>query len=123
MNPSPSPRPLPASLSRLPADMQEKLLAMSTTELLDEALRLLRGVKSTLDETFGPTPEPLDLTSLTLEEKLELGERNCRALCEIAMQAAPEQTLDRMESDLGGHDDSRTEAQALLQRVQPQRTG
>lgn len=121
MNPSPSPRPLPASLSRLPADMQEKLLAMSTTELLDEALRLLRGVKSTLDEAFGPTPEPLDLSSLTLEEKLELGERNCRALCEIAMQAAPEQTLDRMESDLGEHDDSRAEAQALLQRVQPQK--
>lgn len=117
--PSPSSRPIPNSVRNLPPEMQEKLLAMSTTELLDEALRLVKGLQSTLDETFGPLPGPVDLSSLTLDEKLELGKRNCRALCEIAMQVAPEKTLDRMEDDLAGHDDSRAEAQALLHRVQP----
>lgn len=117
--PSPTPRPLPQSLRRLTAAEQQRLLAMTPAELLDEALRLAQGLSATVAEVFGQSPEPVDLSKLTLQEKLELGERNCRSLREIAMKLAPEKTLDAMEADLATDPGSKAATQALLQRVQP----
>lgn len=91
---------------------------MTPSELLGEALRLAKGLSASMTEVLGEAPRPLDLSGLTIEEKLALGERNCRSLREIAMKLAPEKTLDDMETALATDQSSQEAALALLQRVQ-----
>lgn len=58
-----------------------------------------------------------DLSKLSLEEKLAMGEENSRKLAALAYKISPITTLDRMEERLQEDTSSQSEAQALLSRL------
>ena len=93
---------------------------MTPRELLDE-LRLQADSLHALicdaldvpaDKRTGP-----DLSGLSMDEKMSMGEQVCRDLTDIAMRANPGFTLDALDSRLPLHSASRNAAMTALERV------
>lgn len=57
------------------------------------------------------------LAGLSLEDKLELGRKQCEQLTAIAYQYAPEQTLDLLESEIEDDLDAKEKGQAVVEKA------
>lgn len=118
--PTPPPRPPSTAFDKLPVELRDRYLAMSPLELLNEAVRLAKLLHRDFDQMLGEDTDrapALDLSGLSLDEKLALGEQNCRALRDIALRHAPERTLDTMDAELSTHAPSKESTAAVLDRL------
>ena len=87
--------------------------------LLDEALRLSAQLERTLDAVFpgGRIAPELDLSKLTLDEKLALGDKAAAELGALAFKVSPETLLDRLEEGLSTDKASSEQATTVLHRL------
>ena len=69
------------------------------SELLDEAIRLSKELDEMVSKVYPGVQTP-SLEGLTLDQKMALGEENCRQLRQLTYQIAPEIALDGIEQDL-----------------------
>lgn len=87
--------------------------------LLERAHQEAQKLSQLVDAAF---PEAaalpkLDLSKLTLEEKLALGEKQSDELAALAFRIAPLRTLESLDKDLAHDQRSKDCAQAVLQRL------
>lgn len=85
---------------------------------LDVAVAMAEKLKHDVARAFGVSvvPQP-DLTQLSADDKIALGEQACRGLGDIAMGLAPELTLDEMDSRLPTDDKSLSATADLMAQL------
>lgn len=90
---------------------------------MDRASSELGKLNKMLPATDESGPPPVDLSKLSFEEKMALGENAARKLASIAFQHAPLMALDRLEERLPDDAPSKQEANAFLTRLVEQSRG
>lgn len=95
----------------------------SLSALLDEALRLTEKLEQALRtlapaDCAVPRAAPVELETLSVDEKLMLGQAAARRLTALALTVDPEAALDSLENRLPAHSSSLTELSELLLRLQ-----
>lgn len=85
---------------------------------LDALQRELSHFNGLLDQALGPNEAPaVDLSAMSLEQKLEAGERACVQLQHAALAVPEQRRLNALEPGLAHDQPSKQAAAALLARV------
>jgi len=123
MNPNPTPERTPdeyavaveAALRNVPPGEKPVIPAPSNPA---EYMVLLNRALTELDKLSKMLPvdaaDSRDLSKLSTEEKLALGEENSRKLADLAFKIAPIPTLERLDERLAEDTASRVAADAVL---------
>lgn len=90
--------------------------------LLDLALQELDKLNDVISKAFPEMEgEPAtDVSSLSVDEKIAMGESNCRKLADLALQIAPLPTLERLDQQSLADPRVRAEAESLLSSLRKQ---
>lgn len=106
---------LPGERPNIPPPQSKAECVVLLKRATEEASKLYDMVSSLFPKSN--EEPPLDLSGLTLEEKLALGQKNSDELGAIAYRLAPAKTLDSLERDLPHDARSRDATREVLQRM------
>lgn len=85
---------------------------------LDVAVLLAEQLHQQCIDTFGtPAVRLPDMSELSLDERIALGEESCRGLLGVAMALAPERTLDALDLRLPVDTDSLEATSKLINQL------
>lgn len=113
--------PSPLSAESTPSSLDEDRAARRARTLanLDAALAAAGKLGEIIGQAFPEAAKackPLP-AGLSVDERLKMGEAVAAELTTVAMQLAPELTLDSLEANLAGDHQSHREAAELLGRM------
>lgn len=91
-------------------------MALSLADRLAIAVKIAERLKHQAAAAFGDVPTK-NTSSMSTEQRISEGEEVAAELLTIAIQLAPDATLDQLETSLANDKPSAQQAESLLQRI------
>ena len=110
----------PSSAGITPPDVDRAARRARMLANLDVALGLAEQLGQVMAKTFPEAAAKVRIAvdpTLSVDERIRLGDAATCELTAIAMHLAPEATLDSLEANLEGDRDSEREAAALISKM------